>query len=93
MVNFRTLINSSILNSEEWIRFMGDSEYIGRDGVLRLGYWVFESIQKDAETDLNLDSEIQDENLNGFQSFLVKNDNGTVCKITLIYGDGNNGND
>lgn len=85
MVTFRRLVNGAILNSEEWIRFTGDSEYITKDGLLRLGYWVFESIQEDAETDLTLDSEIKDENLNGFQSFLVKNDNGTVCKIAVIY--------
>lgn len=90
MVTFRKLVNGAILNSEEWIRFTGDSEYTTKDGLLRLGYWIFEAIKKDTETDLTLDSEIKDENLNGFQSFLVKNDNGTVCKITLIYGDENN---
>ena len=82
MVTFRQLVNSAILNAEEWINFMGDSEYCNENDEYHLGYWAFLDLV-DTETNQTLDSTISENKINGVHN--IKNDNGTICKIQLFY--------
>lgn len=73
--------------AEEWIGFFGDSEYEKEDGEIRMGNWAlmgtFDKIIRDFH--LELDDDILDDKLTGL--YIVKNDNGTVCLVKLMYDD------
>ena len=86
MVTFRELINGTILNEAKWIGFMGDSEFINKDGEIVMGYWVFVDIIKENTTSLTLDSEIEElEPMGKEYIYILKNDNGITCMIKLLY--------
>ena len=76
MVKFRELVNTSILNSEEWMGFFGDSEYETDDGELRMGYWVFIGTFNNIAQGFygELDDEISDDALTGEYLYRIKND-------------------
>ena len=81
MVKYRELVNTAILNDEEWLGFFGDSEYETDDGEIRMGYWSFIGVFR------KLDDDISDDALTGEYIYRVMNDNGNVCEIILTYND------
>lgn len=95
MVSFKELVNTAILNSEKWIGFMGDSEYISEEGELIMGMWAFLNVSYDEldfpkENYLNCQDEYSDslvEEIIGKYSGEcdVLNDNGHLCHIKLFY--------
>ena len=86
MVRIRELINCAILN-DRWVGFFGDSEYQSDNGDIRMGYWSFIGIFENIVDGFycGLDDEISDDELTGNHLYIVKNDNGVVCCIKLMY--------
>ena len=88
-LTFRELINYSILNDENMVGFQGDSEYENCDGDMVFGSWSFTGVYEDEpikDSDWNLDSEIPEHTLwDEIQDYLVRNDNGTLCEIRLMF--------
>lgn len=88
MVKFRELINTSILNDEKWIGFLGDSEYVNDKGELVMGMWAFiDVIDNSQKTYITLDANISEEMIKDWNNWnwLVMNDNGHKCEIKLFY--------
>ena len=89
MVKYRELVNTAILNDEEWLGFFGDSEYETDDGEIRMGYWSFIGVFRNIPQRFykELDDDISDDALTGEYIYRVMNDNGNVCEIILTYND------
>ena len=87
MVKFKQLVNTSILDSEEWIGFFGDSEYKNKDGEVVMGYWSFDGINNNLEADSSntYDMELSEDELTGQKGYTLLNGKGTICLITLYY--------
>lgn len=92
LLKFRELVNPNVLNDEDMVGFIGDSEYETVDGKLVCGSWLFVDVYDDEpvkETDWNLDSQIKEETLyDNIQYYLVRNDNGNMCEIKLKFHSG-----
>ena len=90
MVKFRRLVNPLILNKEDWVGFMGDSEYLTQSGELRMGLWTWlGQIEDSPETIYCLDDEIDDDEVFRDNTFWIRNDNGEICIIKLFYDEEN----
>lgn len=89
-VSFRKLVNSAMVNNgENWVGFIGDSEYKDENDELVFGFWRFLEIKDeiDGEEYFNLDDEIDviEELSKRNDCFNVKNDKGKICVIGLLY--------
>ena len=87
MVKFKQLVNTSILDSEEWIGFFGDSEYKNKDEKIVMGYWSFDGIDNDLLPKLSntYEMELSEDEINGQKGYTLLNNKGSVCLITLYY--------
>lgn len=81
-------MNPSILN-DEWVGFLGDSEYQSSDG-LKMSYWSFVGITDKVPSDaviLTVDDCIDDSELFVDQFFAVENKKQHICVVKFHYGD------
>ena len=92
-IKIRELLNPLILN-EEWVGFIGDSEYVNEEGKLIFGYWCFHELDELANkygkniggTPFKLDDSIEETAFRDKDmKFIVENDKGVVCKVGFIY--------
>ncbi|WP_405265312.1 hypothetical protein [Methanobrevibacter sp.] len=90
MIKFRELVNYFILNDEK-VGFQGDSEYQDENGEIRMGYWSFLDIFGVEYSYMNdyftLDDEIDDSELLEKSIWKIKNDNGVICLVEIVYND------
>lgn len=87
MVKFKELVNTSILDSEKWVGFFGDSEYINDNGEVVMGYWSFDGINNNLIPELSntYEMELSEEEITGKKGYTLLNSKGTICLITLYY--------
>lgn len=89
-IKLSKLINSSILN-DEWVGFLGDSEYTDSNGELVFGYWHFkEIVGKELSKDMNEDEwvfDVEDKiDINTSKSIIfIRNSNNNICLVKLMY--------
>ncbi len=90
MVKFRRLVNTCILNETDWIGFLGDSEYVNQYDEIVMGYWVWlDDAEEGPETIYCLDDEIEDDEVFQCNTYRIRNDNGEICIIRLLYDEEN----
>lgn len=87
MVKFKELVNTSILDSEKWVGFFGDSEYMNDNGEVVMGYWSFDGINNNLIPELSntYEMELSEEEITGKKGYTLLNSKGTICLITLYY--------
>jgi hypothetical protein len=71
-IKIRELLNPLILN-DEWVGFMGDSEYVNEEGKLIFGYWCFHEVDELAKK-YNCENFLKYLNNPKFYSFTKAND-------------------
>lgn len=91
-VKFREIVNSAILNDDNYVGFLGDSEYVDEAGNIIMGYWEFchtvKKLPKNKKA-YKLDDYVEVYKLHfipkGECYFVIENDNEEICLVRFIY--------
>ena len=91
IITFRDVINYFILNDDGWVGFQGDSEYNHENGEIKMGHWSFlDIIEREnvrVKEHFTLDDKINDSELLDPTPWVIKNDNGQLCVVQIVYTD------